>query len=657
MLLKSLYQKIKDLRILKNINTFTLSFLFFEYMNYLSVNNLSKSFSTRTLFNDVSFHINEGDQIALVAKNGSGKSTLLKILAGKEIPDSGEVILNKDVKTIILEQTDSFDNNFLAKDYIFTHTNPILDIVYQYDKMVEEDPNNPDLLSLIEKMDQLEGWKTEVILKEIISKLKIDFLSQKIESLSGGQRKRIALAKFLIDISLEKGHILLILDEPTNHLDIEMVEWLEFFLNKENKTLILVTHDRYFLDAICTKILELEDETIYTHNGDYETYITNKALRIENQIAQTDKAKNLYRKELEWMRRQPKARTSKSKSRIESFYSTEEKSKKKINDSKVQLNIQMTRLGKKIIEMNEVSKQYGDKIILHNFSHTFARGGKIGIIGKNGVGKTTFLKILENEENIDSGIIERGETLNIGHFKQEGIIFKEDQRVIDFVKEIADYFPLSNGKQLMAGQFLELFLFPPQTQYTLISKLSGGERKRLQLLSVLFKNPNFLILDEPTNDLDLPTLTVLENFLNEYQGCLLIVSHDRYFMDKVVDELMIFEGNGEISWFIGNYTQYYLQKKEAESAKYETKKTKKITTTSSQNKVLTNTKKLSFKEKRELELLEKEIPELEQEKENLTELISASHLNFEEIQKISIQLENIIKKIEEKELRWLELNE
>lgn len=626
-------------------------------MNYLSVNNLSKSFGIRSLFKNVSFHINEGDQIALVAKNGSGKSTLLKILAGKETSDSGEVIPNKDVKTIMFEQNDSFDNNLLTKDYIFTHSNPILDIVYQYEKMVEENPENPDLIKLIEKMDQLEGWKVEPIIKEIISKLKIDFLSQRIESLSGGQRKRIALAKFLIDISFEKGHILLILDEPTNHLDIDMVEWLEYFLNKENKTLILVTHDRYFLDSICTKILELEDETIYTHNGDYETYVSNKALRIENQIAQTDKAKNLYRKELEWMRRQPKARTSKSKSRIDNFYITEEKSKQKINDSNVQLDMQMTRLGKKIIEMKNVSKQYGDKIILDNFSHSFARGSKIGIIGKNGVGKTTFLKILENKENIDSGIIERGETVNIGHFKQGGINFKEELRVIDFVKEIADYFPLSNGKQLIASQFLEMFLFTPETQYTPIAKLSGGERKRLQLLSVLFKNPNFLILDEPTNDLDLPTLTVLENFLNEYQGCLLIVSHDRYFMDKVTDELMIFEGVGKISWFIGNYTQYYLQKKELENTKDEKEKSKKININPSIKEEINKTKKLSFKEKRELELLEKEIPKLEKEKENLTELISNPNLNFEEIQKISTQLEAVIQKIEEKEFRWLEINE
>ncbi len=625
-------------------------------MNYLSVTNLSKSFGIKILFNQVSFHVNEGDQIALVAKNGSGKSTLLKILSGKETSDSGEIEINKDVKVILFEQSEQFDKKLTAEDYIFTHSNPVLDIVHQYEKMIQENPSNPELVILIEKMDHLEGWKVEPVIQEIISKLKIDFLSQKISTLSGGQCKRIALAKFLIDISFEKGHILLILDEPTNHLDIEMVEWLEYFLNKENKTLILVTHDRYFLDAICTKILELEDETLYVHNGDYEAYVTNKALRIENQIAQTDKAKNLYRKELEWMRRQPQARTSKSKSRIDNFDKTEEKAKKKIDDSNIQLNMQMTRLGKKIIEMEEVSKSFGDKIILNHFSHVFARGAKIGIIGKNGVGKTTFLKILEDQETIDSGKIERGETLNIGHFKQEGIAFKEEQRVIDFVKDIADYFPLSNGKQLMAGQFLELFLFKPETQYTPIGKLSGGEKKRLQLLSILFKNPNFLILDEPTNDLDLPTLTVLENFLNEYQGCLLIVSHDRYFMDRVVDELMIFEGDGEIAWFFGNYTHYYLNNKEKETSKVESGKNDK-----KEIKVDTETpekpKKLSFKEKRELELLEEEIPELEKEKEELTVKLSSSELDFEEIQKISSLLEKVIEKLEEKEMRWLELGE
>jgi len=621
-------------------------------MNYLSANNLSKSYGIRTLFSNVSFHVNEGDQIALVAKNGSGKSTLLKILAGKETSDTGEILFNKDVKVLLFEQSDDFDDHQISGDYIFNHSNTILDVIRKYEDLMQNNPSDPKMMDLMEQMNQLDAWNVESIIQEILSKLKIDFLNQKIGQLSGGQRKRISLAKFLIDISLESGHLLLILDEPTNHLDIEMVEWLEFFLNKENKTMMLVTHDRYFLDAICTKIIELEGGQTYVHNGDYETYVTNKAIRIENQTAEIDKAKNLYRKELEWMRRQPKARTTKSKSRIGDFYETKDKAHQKIDKSEVQLDMQMTRLGKKIIEMKEVSKRFGDKIILDNFSHFFGRGNKIGIIGKNGVGKTTFLKIIEGEEPIDSGMIEIGETLKIGHFKQDGIKFKEDLRAIDFVKELAESFPLSNGKQISASQFMEMFLFSPEQQYTPIAKLSGGEKKRLQLLSVLFQNPNFLILDEPTNDLDLPTLTVLENFLNDFQGCLLIVSHDRYFMDKVVDEMMVFEGEGKINWFIGNYTEYFLLQKELE----EQKKIQERPKEKVQEEIKSNARKLSFKEKREFEELETEIPKLQKLKEELTIQISEPDQDFEMIQKISQELEKIIAQIDEKEMRWLELS-
>ena len=621
-------------------------------MNYLTTENLSKSYGVRKLFSDVSFHVNEGDQIALVAKNGSGKSTLLKILAGKETPDSGEIHFNRDVKVLMFEQSDAFDEEAIAGDYIFKHSNPVLDVIRQYEDLVQNDPSSPKLMELMEQMDNLDAWKVEPIIQEILNKLKIDFLQQKIGKLSGGQRKRIALAKFLIDVSLESGHLLLILDEPTNHLDIEMVEWLEYFLNKENKTMILVTHDRYFLDAICTKIIEMDDGQIYVHNGDYQVYVTNKAIRIENQLAQIDKAQNLYRKELEWMRRQPKARTSKSKSRIDAFYETEEKAHQKINTEEIKLDMQMTRLGKKIIEMKNVSKRFGEKVILKDFSHLFGRGNKIGIIGKNGVGKTTFLKILEGIESPDSGEIEVGETLKIGHFKQEGIRFDEEMRAIDFVKELAESFPLSNGKYISASQFMELFLFNSDQQYTQIAKMSGGEKKRLQLLSILFQNPNFLILDEPTNDLDLPTLTVLENFLNDYQGCLLVVSHDRYFMDKVVDEIMVFEGDGEIDWFLGNYTEYYLLQQEKENAKRELERAveKPI------EKPKPKSKGLSYKEKREYESLEKEISELETTKEKLTEQLSQGDLEFEEIQKISETLEAVIAELEEKEMRWLELS-
>jgi len=621
-------------------------------MNFLSVSQLTKSYGIRTLFRDVNFHVNEGDQIALVAKNGSGKTTLLKILAGKETPDSGEILYNKDVQVLLFEQSDDFGEELNAGELIFNHSNSVLEIIRQYEELMRSNPSDPKLMDLMEQMNRLDAWKVESTIQEILSKLKIDFLDQKIKNLSGGQRKRISLAKFLIDANLESGHLLLILDEPTNHLDIEMVEWLEFYLNKENKTMILVTHDRYFLDAICTKIIEIDNGETFVHNGDYETYVTNKALRIENLEAQIDKAKNLYRKEIEWMRRQPKARTAKSKSRIEDFYETKEAAHKKIDKSEVKLEMQMTRLGNKIIEMKDVSKRFGNKIILTKFSHLFGRGNKIGIIGKNGVGKTTFLKIIEGIEPSDSGKIEIGETLKIGHFKQEGIRFKPEQRAIDFVKEIADYFPLSNGKQISASQFMEKFLFTPEQQYTLVEKLSGGEKKRLQLLSVLFENPNFLILDEPTNDLDLPTLTVLEDFLNDYQGCLLIVSHDRYFMDKVIDELMVFEGDGKISWFNGNYTEYFLVQREKEPGKRTADKSREKTTERAQQ----NAKKLGFKEKRELEQLENQLPDLQSLKEKLAQKLSEPNMEYEEIQKISMQLEKTIQELEELELRWLELS-
>jgi len=629
-------------------------------MNFLTVENLTKSYGIRTLFEDVNFHVNEGDQIAFVAKNGSGKSTLLKILAGLETADSGEVRPNKGVKILMLDQSDDFDENLKSEEYIFNHSNEVLDVVRQYENMIENDPTNPDLIYLMGKMDVLDAWKVEPTIKEILSKLKIDFLDQKIGKLSGGQRNTTSLAKFLIDLSFETGYVLLILDEPTNHLDIEMVEWLEYFLNKENKTLILVTHDRYFLDAICTKILEMEDKTLYVHSGNYETYITNKALRIENQNATIDKAKNLYRKEIEWMRRQPQARTTKSKSRIDAFYDTEKVAKHKIIDQQVKLEMVMTRLGQKIIEMEHVSKAFGKKKILDDFSYIFARGGKIGLVGKNGVGKTTFLKMLEGIETMDSGTIERGETLNIGHFKQDGIDFKEDERVIEFVKDIADFFPLSNGKEMRAEQFLEMFLFTPEQQHTFISKLSGGEKKRLQLLAILYKNPNFLILDEPTNDLDLPTLTVLESFLEEYQGCLLVVSHDRYFMDKVVDELMIFEGEGKISRYMGTYTEYHIENKNkpiTDDKKAEKEIVIQEKVESKEKNVETKPKKLSFKEQRELEEINKSLPILEAKKEELTNLLSDPNLGYDKITTIGDELQKIVDELEEKEFRWLELSE
>lgn len=619
-------------------------------MTFATISNLTKSYGIRTLFEDVNFIVNQGDNIALVAKNGSGKSTLLKIIQGAETPDSGEVEIHRGITVYTLEQGDDFDDNLLAKDIIYAHDNEVLQLLNKYQSYLNEGISDERLINVISEIDEANAWNVESLFEEIFSNLKIDFLNQKIGNLSGGQRKRISLAKFLIDISIDEGHQLLILDEPTNHLDIEMVEWLEYFINKENRTLLLVTHDRYFLDAICTQILELEDQQIYVHRGDYETYVTNKAARIENTQANIDKAKNLYRKELEWMRRQPKARTTKSKSREQSFYKTEAVAKRKIVDQNVLLEMKMTRLGKKIVEFEEVNFSFGNKKILDNYSNLFARGQKIGIIGKNGVGKSTFLKILEGEVKPDSGSIDRGETLVFGHFRQDGITYKPEQRVIDFVTDIAENFPLANGGSMSASQFLQLFLFEPQQQYTPISRLSGGEKKRLQLLTILYKNPNFLILDEPTNDLDLPTLTILEQFLNDYTGCLLIVSHDRYFMDKVVDELMIFNGDGKISTFYGSYTEYFLDQK---AIQLEENKVKEI----EEKPKPQNDKKMTSREKREFKQLENDIPLWEKKSKELEAKLNDTLLDLDEITEISEAYQALKLKIEDAEMRWLELSE
>ncbi|MXV37833.1 ATP-binding cassette domain-containing protein [Flavobacteriaceae bacterium Ap0902] len=623
-------------------------------MNFVTVNNLTKSYGIRTLFKDINFIVNQGESIAIVAKNGSGKSTLLKIIQGKEPADSGEVEVLKDVEVFTLEQGDDFSDDMTARDVIYAHDNEILQLLNLYQKLLDEGVSDDRMMAVIGKIDENNAWNIESLFEEIFSNLKIDFLDQQIKNLSGGQRKRVSLAKFLIDISIHEGHQLLILDEPTNHLDIEMVEWLEYFLNKEPRTILLVTHDRYFLDAICTGILEMEDGTVYVHRGDYETYIRNKAIRIENAQASIDKANNLYKKELEWMRRQPKARTTKSKSREQDFYETEKVAKRKIVDNQVLLEMQMTRLGKKIVEFKDVSFAYDEKTILDDYSNVFARGQKIGIIGKNGVGKSTFLKILEGQIQPDSGEIERGDTLVFGHFKQDGIAYKEEQRVIDFVKDIAEFFPLANGKTMSASQFLQMFLFEPQQQYTPIAKLSGGEKKRLQLLSVLFKNPNFLILDEPTNDLDLPTLTVLENFLNEYNGCVLVVSHDRYFMDKIVDELIIFEGDGQVATFYGTYTEYFLDQKAQQA---EAQKQKAIAQKKPIEAKPVDANKMTNDERKEFRSLEKNLAKWEKEKEQLEKEMADPDLDYEKIADLSKKHHQLKEKIEEGEMRWLELSE
>lgn len=628
-------------------------------MHYVSVEGLTKSYGIKPLFENITFHIEEGDKIALVARNGSGKSTLLRILSGKEPTDGGTVWLNKDVTVALFEQDPVFIEDKTILENIFHHDHPIINAIKDYEAAVDEEDENK-ISQAISSMDELGAWDFDAKVKQILGKLNIHHLQQITGTLSGGQRKRVALAKTLIDIGFDHKHVLLIMDEPTNHLDVEMVEWLEHYLNQEKITLLLVTHDRYFLDAVCDEIWELDRSNLVVYKGDYENFLEKKSTRIENELSSIDKARNTYRKELEWMRKQPKARTTKSKSRQDNFYTVEAKAKQRIEDEKVELQVKMSRLGGKIAELKKIYKAYGDKIILKGFDYTFKRGERVGIVGKNGVGKSTFINILQGIEQPDSGKINIGETIVFGYYSQQGLIVKEDMRVIEFVKDIAENFPLANGGSLSASQFLQLFLFSPDQQYTYISQLSGGEKRRLHLLSILFRNPNFLILDEPTNDLDLATLGVLENFLNEFQGCLLIVSHDRYFMNRLVDHLLIMEGDGLIRDFPGNYTQYRIQlanTPERESKESRDPKSNATRQTVSQNPSPVSKKQLSYKEKREFELLEKEIASLESEKSMITEKLNNGQTSFEELQQYAVRINEVTSLLDEKELRWLELSE
>lgn len=628
-------------------------------MHYVSVEGLTKSYGIKPLFENISFHIEEGDKIALVARNGSGKSTLLKILSGKETADEGKVWINKDVNVALFEQEPVFKDKLSILDNIFHHNHPIINAIREYEA-VSESGDPEQLGAAIVKMDELGAWNFDAKVKQILGKLNIHQLQQPVGTLSGGQRKRVALAATLIDIGFEHRHTLLIMDEPTNHLDVEMVEWLEHYLNQENVTLLLVTHDRYFLDAICGEIWEMDGSTLYTYKGNYENYLEKKAARIESESASIEKAKNTYRKELEWMRKQPKARTTKSKSRIDAFSDVESRAKKRIEDQQMELQAKMSRLGGKVAELKKVYKQFDEKIILKGFDYTFKKGERTGIVGKNGTGKSTFINILQGLEQPDSGKINIGDTVVFGYYSQKGLQVKEDMRVIEFVKNIAESFPLAGGGSLSAAQFLNLFLFPPEQQYTYISKLSGGEKRRLHLLSILFRNPNFLILDEPTNDLDLPTLGVLENFLAEFPGCLLIVSHDRYFMDRLVDHLFVFEGNGAIRDFPGNYTQYRLeQDKEEEKVQQPLVKAAAAAIkeeTAAIAAAAAPKKKMSFKDKREFDMLQSEIAELEKERASLTEKLGGN-LPFDELQKLSARINDINGLLDEKEMRWLELSE
>lgn len=614
-------------------------------VNYLSVENISKSFGERVLFNDLSFGINKDQKVAFIAKNGTGKTSLLNIITGNAEADSGQIVIRKGIHVAFLSQNENLDPNLTVEETIFASDNPVLEIIANYEKALLNPDDADAYQKAFEKMDAHNAWDFETQYKQILSKLKLDDLSQKVSNLSGGQKKRLGLATVLIN-----RPDLLILDEPTNHLDLEMIEWLEDYFKKENITLFMVTHDRYFLERVCNEIVELEDGQLYSYKGSYSYYLDKKEARIQSEQASVDKAKNLYKKELDWMRRQPKARTTKSKSRIDDFYDIKEKAHKRRNEHEVQLEINMERVGSKILELHNISKSFQDKVLLNKFEYVFKNGERIGIIGKNGTGKSTFLNMITGRLQPDGGKVIVGETIKFGYYTQSGINPKEGQKVIDVIKEFGEYIPLKKGRLISAAQLLERFLFDRKRQYDFVEKLSGGELKRLYLCTVLIQNPNFLILDEPTNDLDIVTLNVLESFLLDFPGCLLVVSHDRYFMDKIVDHLFVFRGDGVVEDFPGNYSDFRVYE---DSAEPETKTTEKKEKQSWRQD--DNTQKLTHNELKEYKRLEKDIQRLEEKKETIEQEFVSGELSQEEIQEKSMELQKIIKDSEEKTERWFEL--
>ena len=613
-------------------------------MNYLSIENVAKSYGENVLFKDLSFGINKDQKIAFIAKNGTGKTTLLNIIAGDDTPDSGNVTIRKGLKIAYLSQRDILDENLTIEQTIFNSDNEILKIIEQYENALKDNLDGDAYQKAFDLMEQHHAWDFETQYKQILFKLKLDQLDKKVSSLSGGQKKRLSLAVIL----LQKPD-LYILDEPTNHLDLEMIEWLEEYLKKEKVTLFMVTHDRYFLERVCNEIIELDQRKLFRYRGNYSYFLKKKEERIEIEQTTVDKAKNLFKKELDWMRRQPKARTTKSKSRIDDFFVIKEIAHQRRKDHKIQLEINMERLGSKIVELHHISKSFDENNLFQNYDYVFKRGERIGIIGKNGTGKSTFLNIITGSVLVDSGKVVIGETVKFGYYTQSGIHIKEGQKVIEVIREYGEYIPLTKGRKISASQLLERFLFDRKKQYDFVEKLSGGELKRLFLCTILIQNPNFLILDEPTNDLDIVTLQVLENFLLDFPGNLLVVSHDRYFMDKIVDHLFIFEGEGKISGFPGNYSDYrvYEDSKPATSIKKIKEDSRKIENSGSI---------LSYQEKREFGKLEKEIVVLENKKLALENKFNLNEIELDQINEASLKLQKIISTLEEKEERWLELS-
>ena len=612
-------------------------------MNYLNVENISKSYGEVTLFKGITFSIHKGQKIAFIAKNGTGKTSILKIISGEDSSDSGNITYRKNIAVSFLSQDPKFDDSLTIEQSIFNSENPILKVIANYEKAILNSEDEENYQKAFEDMELFQAWDFETQYKQILFKLKLDKINQKVGELSGGQKKRLSLANALIN-----KPDLLVLDEPTNHLDLEMIEWLESYFAKENITLFMVTHDRYFLERVCNEILELDQGELHSYKGNYSYYLDKRKDRVERQAIEHGKVKQLFKKELSWMRKQPKARTTKSKSRIDDFKEIKQRAQQRRVEHEVQLELNMERLGTKIVELVKVSKSYEEKVILDQFNYMFQRGERVGVIGKNGTGKSTFLDILTGKTDPESGKIIIGDTVKFGYYTQNGIKVKEDQKVINVVRDFGDFIPLKKGKQISAQQLLERFLFSRQKQYDFVEKLSGGERKRLYLCTVLIQNPNFLILDEPTNDLDIVTLNVLESFLLDFPGCVIVVSHDRYFMDKVVDHLLVFKGNGDVEDFPGNYSDYRSYEDSKPVFKKEPKKDK-IWKGSSKNK-------LSYNEEKELKNIETKIKSLVYKKKELEKEFVNDSLSQDKILLMSKELEKVINEINTREERWFELS-